>query len=209
VRRNAKQKAQAQPRKHAVAAAVMTKDILDVRDHFEKAAVTLSDKLKGAITPAGVNIIVGGLMAAFTPRSAKAKLSTEDGRQIPLDGDQIRALGGSIFTRAAIPAMISGMFKPAEPTATADTAAPKPPATKKEQIGRWFDEGIRTGATHMLIVTNKEISEDSPIYVRPGENARTKYHAYHARGLTHVTAVYSMREGKEWQLAETHPMHVD
>lgn len=198
-RRKATRKAQRSRPVAPVAAPSASSDFTDVRAHIESAAETLSAKLGGAITPSGVSILVGGLMALFTPRSAKTKLSTEDGRQVPLDGNQIRALGESLFLRASLPAMVSGMFqKPIDPPADKD----------RQDIGLWFDQGLAEGATHLLVVRDKD-HKIRPVYARPGESARTMYRSYQFRNDQQVTAVYSLREDRASQLVEWRPMHID
>jgi len=45
-------------------------------------------------------------------------------------------------------------------------------ATSVKEIERWFDEGVKQGATHMIVVCDTFDWEDYPKYVMPGQNAR-------------------------------------
>ena len=44
--------------------------------------------------------------------------------------------------------------------------------TTRSQIERWFNRGVKEGATHMLVVCDTWDYEDYPVYVKPGEDPR-------------------------------------
>ena len=80
-------------------------------------------------------------------------------------------------------------------------------ATTKEDISQWFDEGVKKGATHMLVVTDTFDYEDYPKYVMSGEDPRARYKEYldGTHSMQTVMEVYCLKQDvitKESQLAE-------
>lgn len=75
-------------------------------------------------------------------------------------------------------------------------------STSKAEIAAWFDEGVRKGATHMLVVCDTYDWEDYPIYVMPNESARLKYEEYlkGQHSMQKVMEVYSLKRDKDEQL---------
>lgn len=76
--------------------------------------------------------------------------------------------------------------------------------TTKEDISRWFDEGVRQNATHMLVVCDDYDHEDYPVYIKPGENARERHNEYTSgkHSMQRVMEVYSLTQDKAKQLNE-------
>ena len=50
--------------------------------------------------------------------------------------------------------------------------------TTAEDIGRWFDEGVEEGATHMIVVCDTYDYEDYPVFVKKGQDVRKVYQGY-------------------------------
>ncbi len=46
--------------------------------------------------------------------------------------------------------------------------------TTKEEIRGWLEEGKKQGATHVIVMCDTFSYEDYPVFVQPGENARSK-----------------------------------
>ena len=46
--------------------------------------------------------------------------------------------------------------------------------TSRQEIDKWFDEGIAQGATHMLVVCDTYDHDDYPVYVMPGQDPRKR-----------------------------------
>lgn len=42
--------------------------------------------------------------------------------------------------------------------------------TTRSEIAEWFDDGLKFGATHLIVVCDTFDYEDYPKYVMPGEN---------------------------------------
>ena len=81
-------------------------------------------------------------------------------------------------------------------------------ATTREEISEWFDEGVRQGATHMVVVCDTFAYEDYPVYVKPTENV---YDVYDKNGgdkgendnMQRVMEVYDLRADKAEQVNAT------
>ncbi len=82
-------------------------------------------------------------------------------------------------------------------------------ATSKEEIRRWFLEGKKKGATHMIVVCDTFDYEDFPVFVMPNENVRQKYEEYDKKDMQKVMEVYSLAQSMENQLNEHRAFHFD
>lgn len=76
-------------------------------------------------------------------------------------------------------------------------------ATQKD-IRRWFKEGKKQGATHMIITCDTLNWSDFPVFVMPEENVRKK-----ASKQEKVKEVYSLSKDMESQLNEVRAFHYD
>lgn len=86
-------------------------------------------------------------------------------------------------------------------------------------ISGWFDEGVVKGATHMIVVCDTFDWSDYPVYVMPGEDARTKSFQYGSddgsglprdeRNMQKVMEVYSLALPKDAQLLERRAFHYE
>ncbi len=73
----------------------------------------------------------------------------------------------------------------------------------KEHISKWFDHGVETGCTHLIVACDTFDYEDFPVYVLPNQNVRDIYAKYndYDKMLT-VMEVYNLKLSKEKQLNE-------
>lgn len=79
------------------------------------------------------------------------------------------------------------------------------PLLTKQQIAEAFDTGIKTGATHMLIVWDTwdvGDSYDFIVYSHSGENVNDLIKSYDAPGFYRVTAVLAMHLDLNQQLID-------
>lgn len=76
-------------------------------------------------------------------------------------------------------------------------------ATTQDDIVRWFTEGKRQKATHMIVVCDTFDHEDYPVYVGPKENVRTVVSAYNGPNMQRVMEVYNLSKPMRPQLNET------
>lgn len=84
-------------------------------------------------------------------------------------------------------------------------------ATTQLDISRWFDQGLKEGATHMLIVCDTFDHSDYPVYLTLGENIE-QVHSDYINGkfsMQKVMEIYSMKLDKESQLKEHRTFHYD
>ncbi|MFI6226618.1 hypothetical protein ACIBCR_04765 [Micromonospora echinospora] len=82
-------------------------------------------------------------------------------------------------------------------------------STSVEEIGRWFDEGVERGATHMIVVCDQYDHTDFPVYVQPGQDVTEVYEQERAQSLQQVMEVYCLSLDRADQLAERRAFHLD
>jgi hypothetical protein len=117
------------------------KAIADARDRIAQVAESTSAALP--LTPDGVRFLLGGLMSFLTPPSAKVTIRMEDGRDVPLDGQQIRDVGTQLIQQSALQTMIKGVLK--TPQEKAEAAAAAAAAAALCSCGHPKSDHIRTG----------------------------------------------------------------
>lgn len=77
-------------------------------------------------------------------------------------------------------------------------------AATKEDISRWFDTGVKKGATHLIVLCDTFDHGDYPKYVMPGDNTQQIVGAYNKGEfpMQKVMEVYRLSDNKEKQLNE-------
>jgi len=76
-------------------------------------------------------------------------------------------------------------------------------------IRGWLEEGIKRGATHMIVVCDTFDYEDYPSYVMPGEDVREEASTYDGKNMQRVMEVYSLSQDIEAQLQERRAFNYD
>jgi len=64
-------------------------------------------------------------------------------------------------------------------------------ATIREDISKWLQRGISSGATHLIVATDTYDYEDYPVLVMPGEDVRLMVDEIRSKSMTRVMEVYS------------------
>ncbi len=81
----------------------------------------------------------------------------------------------------------------------------------RDDLSRWFDEGVARGATHMLVLYDYWHRREYPRYVPPSEDVLEVFRLY-SRGLTvsvdRVIEVYDLSLEKQDQLNEYRALHL-
>ncbi len=80
--------------------------------------------------------------------------------------------------------------------------------TTREEIRKWLQTGLETGATHVIIVCDLMSFEDYPVYVKEPESAHDSANAIRKRG-ERIMEVYSMKLDIEAQLSEQRAFHYE
>ena len=84
-------------------------------------------------------------------------------------------------------------------------------AATKEELALWFDEGVRQGASHMVVVCDTFDHSDYPVYVpaRPavGQAVADVVAQYATAPMSRVLEVYDLHLDRDEQLAEERSMH--
>ena len=74
--------------------------------------------------------------------------------------------------------------------------------TTTGDIRLWLEEGIRLGATHVLIVCDTFTYEDDPVYVMPDEIPKRVHEEISSMAMTKVMEIYDLSKDLETQLAQ-------
>lgn len=72
-------------------------------------------------------------------------------------------------------------------------------ATSRDEISRWFDEGIEKGATHMLVLCDTFDWTDYPVFVNSETDARAK--VANPGSMQKTMEVYCLAAPKDEQLS--------
>ena len=83
-------------------------------------------------------------------------------------------------------------------------------AASKEDISRWFEEGIASGATHVIVVCDTFDHEDYPVFVDSGnEDVHARASEFDGKHMQRVMEVYSLSLDKAEQMGERSAFHYD
>lgn len=80
-------------------------------------------------------------------------------------------------------------------------------AATKEQIGRWFDEGVAQGASHMVVICDTFSYDDHPVFCNSSAEARSK--AGNPGPMQKTMEVYCLAGDKQKQLDQAHCWQLD
>lgn len=80
--------------------------------------------------------------------------------------------------------------------------------TTKQEISKWFDEGIKKGADYMIVACDTFDWEDYPIYCVGNNEARHEYKMHDNQNMQKIMEVYDLAQDKEIQLCESRAMHL-
>lgn len=72
--------------------------------------------------------------------------------------------------------------------------------TTKEDIEKWFENGIKENATHMIIVCDTYSYEDYPVYVTKDEKVENKINEYKEKYMQKIMEVYDLSTGIDVQI---------
>lgn len=72
-------------------------------------------------------------------------------------------------------------------------------ATTVRELNEWFDEGVKKGATHLIVVCDTFDWEDYPVYVEKGQDPQTVLDKYRGN-MQKVMEVYNLSQPKDKQL---------
>lgn len=81
--------------------------------------------------------------------------------------------------------------------------------TTREEIREWFEQGVKQGATHMIVACDTFDYEDYPVYVTPGQDPRAVADGYSGKNMQSVMEVYALHLDMETQLAERRAFHYE
>jgi hypothetical protein len=73
-------------------------------------------------------------------------------------------------------------------------------AASRNDIKRWFEQGKKNGASHMIVACDTFDHEDYPVYVKPGDNPKKEVTKIEASPMQRVMEVYRLSDDMEKQL---------
>lgn len=79
-------------------------------------------------------------------------------------------------------------------------------ATTKSDISGWFDRGVKTGATHMLVICDTFDHEDYPAFAKDSNDCLAQY--ANPGNMQRVMEVYDLAADKHEQLQERRAMRL-
>jgi hypothetical protein len=79
----------------------------------------------------------------------------------------------------------------------------------RENIKHWLDQGVRSGATHVIVVCDTFAHDDFPLFVMPGENVRELAAQHDGPNMTKLMEVYSLSLDLDAQLDENRAIHYE
>lgn len=73
--------------------------------------------------------------------------------------------------------------------------------TTKAEIGKWFDEGVKQGASHMIVFVDTYDYENYPVFTKTPNETREKI--ANCDSMQRVMEVYNLYMDRDTQLNET------
>ena len=80
--------------------------------------------------------------------------------------------------------------------------------TTPQDLSSWFDNGVKQGATHMLVVCDTFDYEDYPVYSNGQKDTLDKYSYYNGSNMQKVMEVYDLAMSKDSQMKEHRALHL-
>jgi hypothetical protein len=74
-------------------------------------------------------------------------------------------------------------------------------AATKEDLKRWFQEGVEKSATHMIVVCDTFDYDDYPVFVKRGENIEDKIAHYNDKNMQTIMEIYNLHS-MTWEQQE-------
>jgi hypothetical protein len=75
-------------------------------------------------------------------------------------------------------------------------------AASREDLSRWFDRGIREGASHMIVAVDQFEWDDYPVYVDDPAQVPDEVARIRSSSMQDVMEVYDLRADKAAQMLE-------
>lgn len=74
-------------------------------------------------------------------------------------------------------------------------------AASATDISTWFDRGVESKSTHMIVVCDTYDHDDYPAYVGEGEDFYERYDHYNGKNMQRIMEVYDLKASKAAQMA--------
>jgi hypothetical protein len=75
-------------------------------------------------------------------------------------------------------------------------------ATTRQDIQRWFEEGVSQGDKWMIVVVDTFDHEDYPAYAKTDDEFWTKHERYNGQNMQRIMETYDLSADMEEQLSE-------
>lgn len=73
-------------------------------------------------------------------------------------------------------------------------------AATRQDISRWFDEGVAKKATHMVVACDTYDWDDYPVYVHAGTDPKSVFNASNGQNMTKAMECYALWKLKAPQM---------
>lgn len=77
----------------------------------------------------------------------------------------------------------------------------------RDDIHRWLDEGIRMGATHVIVACDTFDRDNYPVYVKSGQSVVAEVTRVRGESMQEVDEVYDLSRALKPQLEEGRAFH--
>jgi len=74
--------------------------------------------------------------------------------------------------------------------------------TTRMDIKRWFDDGVKQEATHMIIAVDTFDHGDYPVYILPDDDVHKKINEVRMAPMQRIVEIYDLSMDREEQLNE-------
>lgn len=81
-------------------------------------------------------------------------------------------------------------------------------STKKEDLRKWFDDGVAQGALFMIVACDTYDHSDYPVYAKTAWEAWVQFQAHDGLYGQRIMEVYDLLRDREVQMAEFRAFHM-
>ncbi len=75
-------------------------------------------------------------------------------------------------------------------------------AATRQDIRSWFDRGVKSKATHLIVVCDTFDHEDYPVFVQENENVHEKAKEFNGKNMQRIMEVYNLSMDRDAQMDE-------
>ena len=81
-------------------------------------------------------------------------------------------------------------------------------STTKEDLQKWFDDGVARGALFMIVACDTYDHRDYPVYAKTAWEAWVQFQAHDGKNMQRVMEVYDLLMDRDVQMEEFRAFHM-